>query len=48
MFIDSGKISSTWGKEPPVMTTREELNKYASEENGKIKFHRVEEEQRNI
>jgi len=21
MFIDSGKVTSTWGKEPPVMTT---------------------------
>ena len=27
MFIDSGKIISTWGKEPPVMTTRELLKK---------------------
>jgi len=25
MFVDSGKVTSTWGKEPPVMTTREEL-----------------------
>ena len=25
MFIDSGKVTSTWGKEPPVMTKREEL-----------------------
>ena len=25
MFIDSGKVTSTWGKEPPVMTLREEL-----------------------
>ena len=25
MFIDSGKVTSTWGKEPPVMTTRQEL-----------------------
>ena len=25
MFIDSGKITSTWGKEPPVMTSKEEL-----------------------
>ena len=24
-FIDSGKISSVLGKEPPLMTTREEL-----------------------
>ncbi|WP_288255787.1 molecular chaperone Tir [uncultured Prochlorococcus sp.] len=27
MFIDSGKVTSTWGKESPVMTTREELKK---------------------
>ena len=32
MLINSGKVSSTWGKEPPVMTTREELNKDASGE----------------
>ncbi len=25
IFIDSGKVTSTWGKEPPVMTKREEL-----------------------
>jgi hypothetical protein len=25
MFIDSGKLTSTWGEEPPVMTSREEL-----------------------
>ena len=25
MFIDSGKVTSTWGKEPPVMKTREEF-----------------------
>ena len=25
MFIDSGKVTSIWGKEPPVMTSREEL-----------------------
>ena len=25
MFIDSGKIISVLGKEPPLMTTREEL-----------------------
>ena len=25
MFIDSGKIVGVFGKEPPVMTTREEL-----------------------
>ena len=25
MFIDSGKVTSTWGNEPPVMTKREEL-----------------------
>ena len=32
MFIDSGKVTSTWGKEPPVMTTREELKKEAARE----------------
>ena len=35
MFIDSGKGSSTWGKEPPVMTTREELKKDAAREEWK-------------
>ena len=25
MFIDSGKVTSTWGEEPPFMTTKEEL-----------------------
>ena len=30
MFIDSGKVTSTWGKEPPVLTTREELKKEAA------------------
>ena len=25
MFVDSGKIIGIFGKEPPVMTTREEL-----------------------
>ena len=25
MFIDSGKSIGTFGKEPPVLTTREEL-----------------------
>ena len=32
IFIDSGKVTSTWGKEPPVMTTREELKKDAARE----------------
>ena len=27
MFMDSGKITSTWSKETPVITTREELKK---------------------
>ena len=30
MFIDPGKVTSTWGKEPPVMTTRVELKKEAA------------------
>ena len=25
MFVDSGKVASQWGKEPPVMKSREEL-----------------------
>ena len=25
IFIDSGKLTSLWGKEPPVMTSREEF-----------------------
>ena len=27
IFIESGKVTSTLGKEPPVMTTREEWEK---------------------
>ena len=34
-FFDSGKVTSTWGKEPPVMTTREELKKDAAREEWK-------------
>ena len=30
MFIDSGRVISTWGKEPPVMTTREEFKTEAA------------------
>ena len=30
MFIDSGKVTSTWGKEPPLMITREELKTEAA------------------
>ena len=32
MFIDFGKITSTWGKETHFITTREELKKYAARE----------------
>ena len=35
MFIDSGKVTSTWGKEPSFMTTREELKKDAAREEWK-------------
>ena len=35
MFIDSGKVTSTWGNKPPVMTTREELKKEAAREEWK-------------
>ena len=35
MFIDFGKVTSTWGKEPTVMNTREELKKEAAREEWK-------------
>ena len=35
MFIDSGKVNSIWGKEPPVMTTREELKTEVAREEWK-------------
>ena len=35
MSIDSGKFISIWGKEPLVITTREELNKEAAREEWK-------------
>ena len=35
MFIDSGKVSSVWGKEPPIMNTREEFKKEAAREEWK-------------
>ena len=35
MFIDSGKVNSTLGKEPPVMTAREELKIEAAREEWK-------------
>ena len=31
-FIDSGKVTSTWGKEIPLMTTLEELKKESARE----------------
>ena len=36
MFIDSWKITSTWGKEPPVMTSREELKIELAREEEKL------------
>ena len=30
MFIDSGVVTSTQGKEPPFITTKKELKKYAA------------------
>ena len=38
MFVDSGKVTSTWGKEPPVMTTREELKIEKAREEWKSNF----------
>ena len=35
MFVDSGKVTSTWGKETPFMTTGEELKKEAAREEWK-------------
>ena len=35
MFIDSGKFTSTWGEEAPVMTNREELKSEAAREEWK-------------
>ena len=35
IFIYSGKVTSLWGKEPPVMTTREELKSEAAREEWK-------------
>ena len=32
MFIDSGKVISTQGKEPHFITTKKELKKYAARE----------------
>ena len=32
MFIDSGKVTSTWSKDKPLITTREELKKDAARE----------------
>ena len=35
MFIDSGKVISTQGKEPPFTTTKKESKKYAAREEWK-------------
>ena len=35
MFIDSGKVTSTWCKKPPVLTTRKELKKDEAREEWK-------------
>ena len=35
VFIDSGKVSSTLGKEPPLMISREEFKKEAAREEWK-------------
>ena len=46
IFIDSGKVTSIWGKEPPVMTTREELKKEDAREQWKKLITQVGEELR--
>ena len=35
MFIDSGKVTFTWGKERPVIITREKLKKDTAREKRK-------------
>ena len=35
MFIDSEKVISTQGREPPFITTKKELKKYAAREEQK-------------
>ncbi len=35
MFIDSGKVTSSWVEESPSITTREELKKDAAREEWK-------------
>ena len=35
IFIDSGKVTSTWGKEPPVMKTRKKFKKEEAREEWK-------------
>ena len=32
MFFDYGKVSSIWGEEPPVITSRKELKKEVARE----------------
>ena len=47
MFIDTGKVASTQGQEPPVMTTREELKKDEAKEEYKnliVQYWSVTEE----
>ena len=40
MFIDSGIVTSSWGKEPPGITNKEELKKEAArEELGELIAH---------
>ena len=36
MFINFQELNSTWGKEQPVMTTREKLKKDAAQEYQKL------------
>ena len=35
IFVDSGKVTSTWGKEPPVMKTRKKFKKEEAREEWK-------------
>ena len=49
MFIDSGRILGVLGKEPPLMTTREELKvDKARDECKKVNRSRLEENQTSL
>ena len=48
MFIDSGRILGVLGKEPPLMTIREELKVDKARNDGKVNRSRLEEDQTSL